>query len=41
MKDQATWDEVRDCAFVNVFSDGKTVEEWSLAQIRQTVAKQF
>jgi nicotinamide phosphoribosyltransferase len=41
MKDQATWDEVRDCAFVNVFSNGKTVEEWSLAQIRQTVAKNF
>ena len=41
MKDQATWDEVRNCAFVNVFSNGKIVTEWSLSQIRERVSKNF
>jgi nicotinamide phosphoribosyltransferase len=41
MKDQATWDEVKNCAFVNVFSDGKLMKDWTLAEIRERVAKNF
>lgn len=41
MKDQATWDEVRNCAFVNVFLNGKLMKEWTLAEIRERVAKNF
>lgn len=41
MKDQATWDEVRNCSFVNVFKDGVLTKEWTLAEIRERVATQF
>jgi nicotinamide phosphoribosyltransferase len=41
MKDQATWDDVKNCAFVNVFSDGKLMKDWTLAEIRERVAKNF
>jgi nicotinamide phosphoribosyltransferase len=41
VKDQATWDEVRNCAFVNVFSNGKLMKDWTLAEIRERVAKNF
>lgn len=41
MKDQATWDEVRNCAFVNVFSNGTLTKDWSLSEIRERVAKSF
>lgn len=39
MKDQATWDEVKNCAFVQVFSNGKMTKDWTLAEIRAAVAK--
>jgi nicotinamide phosphoribosyltransferase len=39
MKDQATWDEVKNCAFVKVFSNGKITRDWTLAEVRATVAK--
>lgn len=39
MKDQATWDEVRNCAFVKVFSNGILTKDWTLAEIRAEVAK--
>jgi nicotinamide phosphoribosyltransferase len=41
MKDQATWDDVKHCAFVNVFSDGKIIKEWTLAEIRSKVSQNF
>ena len=41
MYDQASWDDVKHCAFVNVFSDGKIKKEWSLSQIRDLVSKNF
>jgi nicotinamide phosphoribosyltransferase len=41
MKDQATWDDVRNCAFVNTFSNGKLMKDWTLAEIRERVAKNF
>lgn len=41
MKDQATWDEVRNCAFVNVFKNGQLLKDWTLAEIRERVAKNF
>jgi nicotinamide phosphoribosyltransferase len=37
-KDQATWDEVRNCAFVQVFKDGEMTKEWNLAEIRARLA---
>jgi len=39
LKDQATWDEVNNCAFVKVFSNGKMTREWTLAEIRAEVEK--
>jgi nicotinamide phosphoribosyltransferase len=41
LKDQATWDEVKNCAFVQVFADGKITKEWSLSEIRERVAINF
>jgi nicotinamide phosphoribosyltransferase len=41
MKDQATWDDVKNCGFVQVFSDGKITKDWTLAEIRAKVAKNF
>jgi nicotinamide phosphoribosyltransferase len=41
LKDQATWDEVKNCAFVQVFSDGKITKDWTLAEVRANVAKNF
>ncbi len=35
--DQATWDQVHNCAFVKVFSDGVNTHEWNLAEIRAKV----
>jgi nicotinamide phosphoribosyltransferase len=37
MKDQATWDDVTNCAFVNVFADGILKQRWSLAEVRATL----
>jgi nicotinamide phosphoribosyltransferase len=41
MKDQATWEEVRNCAFEQVFKDGVITKEQSLSGIRELVAKNF
>lgn len=41
MKDQATWDEVKNCAFVKVFADGVLASDQTLAEIRERVAKHF
>lgn len=35
--DQATWDQVHNCAFVKVFADGVNTHEWNLAEIRAKV----
>lgn len=34
LKDQATWEEVNNCEFVDVFKDGKLLNETSLKEIR-------
>lgn len=41
LKDQATWDEVRNCAFRPVFIDGDMVNEETLGEIRARLAKHF
>jgi len=41
LKDQATWDDVKNCAFVQVFCDGKITKDWTLSEIRERVAKNF
>lgn len=41
LKDEATMEELRNCAFVNVFNDGKIVKEWTLSEIRERVANQW
>lgn len=41
LKDQATWDEFKNCAFVKVFADGKITKEYNLHEIRELVAKNF
>lgn len=37
LADQATWDEVLDCAFVPVFEDGILQKEYTLAEVRETL----
>lgn len=39
LKDQATWDDVRNCAFVQVFKDGVVTKRWTLAEVRAEVMK--
>lgn len=39
LKDQATWDEVRNCAFHQVFANGRITKEWTLQEIRDVVLK--
>jgi nicotinamide phosphoribosyltransferase len=41
LKDQATWDEVKNCAFVQVYKDGDVVKRWTLNEVRAEVAKSF
>jgi nicotinamide phosphoribosyltransferase len=41
LKDQATWDEVKNCAFVQVFCNGFIKKDWTLAEVRANVAKNF
>jgi nicotinamide phosphoribosyltransferase len=41
MKDQATWDEVKNCAFVQVFANGVLTYDQTLGEIRERVAKNF
>jgi nicotinamide phosphoribosyltransferase len=39
LKDQATWDDVCNCAFVQVFKDGAVTKRWTLGEVRAEVAK--
>lgn len=39
MKDQATWDEVKNCALKCVFKNGRMEKEYTLSEIRARVAK--
>lgn len=39
LNDQATWDDVRNCAYVQVFKNGIVTKDWTLAEIRAEVAK--
>jgi nicotinamide phosphoribosyltransferase len=41
MSDQATWDDVKNCAFVQVFKDGVLTKDWTLSEIRERVARNF
>ena len=41
MKDQATWDDVKSCAYVQVFCNGNITKDWTLAEIRAKVAENF
>jgi nicotinamide phosphoribosyltransferase len=41
LKDQATWNEVKNCAFVQVFCNGFIKKDWTLAEVRANVAKNF
>ncbi len=41
MKDQATWEDVKNCAFVQVFKDGSLITDHTLGQIRERVSKNF
>lgn len=39
LKDQASWSDVKNCAFIKVFSNGILTKDWTLAEIRAEVAK--
>lgn len=39
LKDQASWDEVNDCEFIEVFENGKLLCDTSLAEIRARLAQ--
>lgn len=41
LKDQATWEQIKNCAFVQVFKDGNIVKRWTLNEVRAEVAKNF
>lgn len=41
LKDQASWDDIRNCAFVQVFYNGTLTKDWTFAEIRERVAKNF
>jgi nicotinamide phosphoribosyltransferase len=41
LKDQATWEEVKNCAFVQVFRNSVLTKDWTLAEVRELVAKNF
>ena len=41
MKDQATWDEVKNCAFVRVCANSQMTREWTLTEVRAEAAKQL
>lgn len=41
LKDQATWDQVKNCAFEEVWTNGKFVKRQNFAEIRERVAKNF
>lgn len=39
LKDRATWEEMHNCEFIEVFSDGVLKKDWTLAEIRANIAK--
>jgi len=39
LKDQATWDEVRNCEFIPVFKDGQLLKDYTLSEVRENLAK--
>lgn len=39
LKDQATWDMVHNCEYVNVFHNGEIMKEFTLSEIRETLSK--
>ena len=39
LKDHATWDEVKNCEFVEVFTDGKLVKDYTLQEVRDNLKK--
>jgi len=39
LKDQATWDDVKNCAFVQVFQNSTITKDWTLGEIRERAAK--
>lgn len=41
MKDQATWEQVKNCAFVQVFANGVLTSDQTLSNIRGLVAENF
>ncbi len=41
LKDQATWEEVKNCAYVQVFANGNVTKDWTLAEVRAKVAESF
>jgi len=41
MKDQASWDDVHNCAFKQVFANSKITNDLTLSEIRNTVALNF
>jgi nicotinamide phosphoribosyltransferase len=41
MKDQATWEEVKNCSFKCVFKNGVLTFDQTLGKIRERVATQF
>lgn len=41
LKDQATWDEVKNCAFVQVFKDSQLKKDWKLSEVRAQVEKNW
>lgn len=39
LKERATWEEVKNCAFVPIFDSGTLLKDWTLAEVRATLAK--
>lgn len=39
LKDQATWEEVKNCEFVPVFENGKLLKDYTLQEVRDNLAK--
>jgi nicotinamide phosphoribosyltransferase len=39
LKDHATWSEVKNCEFLEIFTDGKLIKDWTLAEVRANLAK--
>jgi len=38
LKDQVSWNEVRNCEFKTIFKDGELIKDFTLAEIRATIA---